>query len=289
MLVRLLTLLLVVSLGLSVTGVLVAIEWQNRVAQLHQATPSETDATHRAAADEQRMSTTVAPQGNAARSVGDGETGSPGATAGEAYGTAPFRGEDIDADQPPAFISDDPKLMETYQRARTIYTDPSETEESRQRKIRVLQRNVGAEAVTLVLRYVPVLDLKNGSVQTFDSHMREMAKEYDSERGSPLDRDPVGATMKILFDPSPENIREMTGIGAALDGFSSSEKEEDDPFEEEERRRREQQRSYEAERAREEVRESWEDVKESWEDVGDAVDDASETLSDIFKSWREDE
>ena len=42
--------------------------------------------------------------------------------------------------------------------------------------------------------------------------MREMAESYDSEPGSPLDRDPVGATMKILFDPSPENIRRMTGL-----------------------------------------------------------------------------
>ena len=204
-------------------------------------------------------------------------------TSGAVGGT-----EDIAFDQPPAFIYDDPELRETYQRARTIYTDPSETEVSRQRKIRVLQQNVGAEAVTLVLRYVPVVDLKDGTIQTFDSHMREMAKSYDSERGSPLDRDPVGATMKMLFDPSPETIREMTGIGPALDDSSSNENQYDDRYEEESRRR-ERQRAYEAEQAREELRESWEDVQESLEEVGDAVGEASETLSDVFKSLREDE
>ena len=106
--------------------------------------------------------------------------------------------QDNNVDDPPAFISRDPELKDTYERARQIYTDPNETEESRRNKIRVLQGNVGQEAVTLVLRYVPVVDLEDGTVQTSDSHMREMAETYDSERGSPIDRDPVGATMKIL-------------------------------------------------------------------------------------------
>ena len=114
---------------------------------------------------------------------------------------------------PPAFIEKRRDLKDTYVRARTILTDPSESDDSRRQKLRVLQDDVGDEALTLVLRYVPIIDSETDTVQTFDSYMRELAGDYSSASGSPIERDPVGATMRIFFDPSVETIQAMTGFG----------------------------------------------------------------------------
>ncbi len=113
----------------------------------------------------------------------------------------------------PAFVSHDPRLRSAYDRAKVILTSSQETDTSRRKKLRVLQDEVGQETLTLILRYVPVVDREEKTVQSFDSYMRELAGSYDSGRGSPIDRDPVGATMRIFFDPSPETISAMTGIG----------------------------------------------------------------------------
>lgn len=288
MIFRLLVLVLVLAFGVSITGVLVAIQWNNQAAAPREATPDNVTADHRPTGAEENATPDGVGQEVRTSNAGTAPTVVPKAMAEPEMTSAASRPTESESHQPPAFISNDPELRETYQRARAIYSDRTETEESRQRKIRVLQRNVGEEAVAQVLRYVPVVDLEDGTVQTFDSHMREMADTYDSQRGSPIDRDPVGAAMKILFDPSPENIIEMTGIGGSGSSWSPSQKEDDDWYEEQERRRREEQRRYEQEQARQELEESWEDVQDSWQDVGDAVDEASETLSDIVNSWGED-
>ena len=285
---RLLVLVLVLAFGVSITGVLVAIQWNDRAAAPRESTPGDATTDSRAMAVEENGTPATSPQEGSPSNAGAAPTSAREATAEPEIASAAAQLADNDADQPPAFISNDPELKDTYQRARAIYNDPTETEESRERKIRALQRNSGEEAVTLVLRYVPVIDLEYGTFQTFDSHMREMADSYDPESGSPMDRDPVGAAMKILFDPSPENITEMMGIGTSNSSGSSSREEDDDWYEEQERRRREEQRRYEQEQARQELEESWEDVQDSWQGVEDAVDEASETFSDIIKSWGED-
>ena len=280
MLRRFLVMMLVVVFAVSVGGVVIAIEWNSRAATSREVPQAEATATPEAVIEvrESETATRIAIMTEAQDRVT--------VTTPEESRVA-IQVEDTEAGAPPEFINRDPELRETYERAREIYTDPNETEESRGKKIRVLQRNVGAEAVTLVLRYVPVVDLEDGTVRTFDSHMREMAETYDSERGSPIDRDPVGATMKILFDPSPETIRSMTGIGV-VNSKSSQQQEDDDWYEEEQRRSREERRRYEQEQAREEVEQSWEDVQESWEDAEDAVEEAVDTFSDIINSWGED-
>ena len=288
MILRLLVAVFILAVGVSITGVLVAIEWNERAATVLQPTPSDATTDPRAMAEGQNGTAVTSQQTASGSSVAAAPTAIPGPTETPAGGSTLAQATGDESDQPPAFISDDPELRETYQRARAIYTDPYETEESRQRKIRVLQRSRGEEAVTLVLRYVPVIDLEDGTVQTFDSHMREMADTYDSQRGAPMDQDPVGAAMKILFDPSPENIIEMTGMGGSSSSFSSSQQDDNDWYEEQERRRREEQRRYEQEQARQELDESWEDVQDSWQGVEDAVDEASETFSDIIKTWGED-
>ena len=115
--------------------------------------------------------------------------------------------------QPPAFVEGDENLRSAYGRARAILTDTDGTDETRRQQLRVLQDEVGQETLTLVLRYVPIVDLETKSVQTFDSYMRDMAGSYGGDADSPMDRDPVGATMRIFFDPSPETISAMTGMG----------------------------------------------------------------------------
>ena len=138
--------------------------------------------------------------------------------------SAQYRGEKAEPEQvregapaveapPPAFVSRDPELNAAYKRARKIYTDDNETEASRQEKIRVLQEEIGHEKMSLVLRYVPIVDLEKGTVRTFDDYIRDVASSYDSGAGSPLERDPVGAGIRLLFDPSPDTVAAMTGIG----------------------------------------------------------------------------
>lgn len=114
---------------------------------------------------------------------------------------------------PPAFISRDPELRAAYNQARGMFTDVNETEESRREKARVMQQSLGEEKMTLLLRYMPIVDLQSGKVESFDGYMRDMASSYDSGSGSPMDLDPVGAAMTMFFDPSADTVAAMTGIG----------------------------------------------------------------------------
>ncbi len=136
-----------------------------------------------------------------------------GSTAGRELGTS--------SDAPPDFIANDPELNRSYERASLIMNDPGETEESRQRKLRVMHQEVGPDTMSLLLSHVPVLDLETGEIGTFGAYMRETVSSHGHSDGSPIDVDPVGAGMRILFDPSPENITQMTGIG-----LSDSERQE---------------------------------------------------------------
>ena len=284
---RMLTMLLALAFGFSAIAVIVAISLNSRAASPGEVAQGEVLPTPEAG--DGIRSVVIATQ-EAIRLEEESRaavTVPPATTTNEESKTA-FQTEGTGDDGPPEFIRRDPELRDTYQRAKHIYTDPNETEESRRQKIRVLQRNVGQEAITLVLRFVPVVDLEEGTVQTFDSHMRDTAESYDSQRGSPMDRDPVGASMKILFDPSPETIKSMTGMGVVNSKSSQQQEEDDDWYEEEQRRHREERRRYEQEQAREELEQSWEDVQDSWQGVEDSVEEASDTLSDIIKSWGED-
>ena len=122
-------------------------------------------------------------------------------------GTADGPRQDTSASTP-AFISRDPELRAAYNEAREILTNRNETEESRRAKVQLMQQNLGQETMTLLLRYVPVVDLESGNVQSFDDYMRGVASSYHPGQGSPMDRDPVGAAMTMFFDPHCRDCRD---------------------------------------------------------------------------------
>jgi hypothetical protein len=116
--------------------------------------------------------------------------------------------------EPPAWIKEDPSANDAYQKAEQIMTDPNCSREDKQDRMRVLQRNVGEELFTTVVRYVPVYDEESGTYMSFDAYMRQMAQDYPcSDADAPINYDPVGATMRIFFDTSDETIAAMTGVG----------------------------------------------------------------------------
>ena len=137
------------------------------------------------------------------------------------YGQEPAGFTDVGGPAPPEFIASNSELNNSYERARAILTNPEETEDSRRSKLRVMQGEVGPDMMSLLLKHVPVVDLESGEVSTFDDYMRGTISSYGHSTGSPMDVDPVGAGMRILFDPSPENIGQMSGIG-----LSDSERQE---------------------------------------------------------------
>jgi hypothetical protein len=122
----------------------------------------------------------------------------------------------IAMDEPPNLpgeIVENPTAYEAYQEASAIMSDPSLSREERTERVRVLQRNYGEETVAWVMRFVPAYDPNTGSIVSFDSYMRSFASEFgDSSVDAPIEQDPVGASLRIFFDPSEETINEMLGL-----------------------------------------------------------------------------
>jgi hypothetical protein len=117
-------------------------------------------------------------------------------------------------EDPPAWIKENPPANDAYMQAKQIMTNPNYSREDKQDRMQVLQRTVGEELLTTVVRYVPVYDEKSGTYISFDVYMRQMAKDYPcNDADAPISYDPVGATMRIFFDPSTETIAAMTGLG----------------------------------------------------------------------------
>jgi hypothetical protein len=108
----------------------------------------------------------------------------------------------------------DRRAYEAYEEARAVMSNPSYDFEEKQERMRILQRNYGEEIVTTIARYVPVYDEEENAIVTFDTYMRRIAEEFSSpDPDAPINFDPVGAASRIFFDPSPETIAAMTGLG----------------------------------------------------------------------------
>ena len=62
----------------------------------------------------------------------------------------------------------------------------------------------------------PIASIIDGgqlNVPTADQWMWNLAHDLGSGVTSPIDADPVGAAMRISFDPSPITIRSMLDLG----------------------------------------------------------------------------
>ena len=81
-----------------------------------------------------------------------------------------------------------------------------ESGERNQRGDRVQQDNSVQELLTSTMRKVPIYS--DGEVRTLDRHMRDANEGRES---TPVEMDPVGSGMSILFDPSTDNIAEKVG------------------------------------------------------------------------------
>lgn len=88
----------------------------------------------------------------------------------------------------------------------------SMTRSDRQQAYRVLQDNVGHALFAEALRRVPIYDERNRGFKSFDAVAREFVSSNGGAGDSPIERDPVGATLKLFFDPRAETIQSMLGL-----------------------------------------------------------------------------
>jgi hypothetical protein len=82
----------------------------------------------------------------------------------------------------------------------------------KQDALKVLQNTQGQELFTNVMRFVPVYDEKKQNFMTFDTYARSFIGSEQRSDNAPIDIDPVGAGMRIFFDPSPDTINTMLGL-----------------------------------------------------------------------------
>jgi hypothetical protein len=80
-------------------------------------------------------------------------------------------------------------------------------------ELRLRQSSVSARVLASVMRVIPVVDAGTHEVMTFDTWARRYAGSTGGSRDALLVRDPVGTTVKTLFDPSLENVAAAMGIG----------------------------------------------------------------------------
>lgn len=110
-------------------------------------------------------------------------------------------------------VSQNPANYAAYQEADSIMSNNTLSDAQKRERLRVLQNSYGEEVVTTIMRYVPVYDSERGKLVSFDSYMRGMASNFGySSSNSPIEQDPVGASISIFFDPSVENITQQLGL-----------------------------------------------------------------------------
>jgi hypothetical protein len=87
-----------------------------------------------------------------------------------------------------------------------IARDPKLSVAEKKAKAKVVQSSIGRESFATLLRSVPMYDADTKTVMTFDTWSRRLGQTgYDQD--APVNQDPVGATVSMFFDSSPENIR----------------------------------------------------------------------------------
>ena len=69
-----------------------------------------------------------------------------------------------------------------------------------------------ATVITELVRNIPVYDPETQQMNSLDSIMRKTASDYGGTYDVPLKNDPIGYTIKVIDDPSIENISEAFGL-----------------------------------------------------------------------------
>jgi hypothetical protein len=87
---------------------------------------------------------------------------------------------------------------------------PGLTSDQRRERVTQMQSSWGAELLATAVRFVPVYDDRSGSWQSFDAWSRQQVGGSGSD--APFTQDPVGSTVRMLFDPSLQNISRQLGI-----------------------------------------------------------------------------
>ena len=119
----------------------------------------------------------------------------------------------IDPRDLPSKVESDPELYKVYEEVESVMSSKSLSNSEKQERLRTTQDKYGEEVVAYIIRYVPVYNTDSGQFESFDSVMRGFASDYGySSSNAPIETDPVGAGIKIFFDPSPETITEMLGL-----------------------------------------------------------------------------
>lgn len=123
----------------------------------------------------------------------------------------------------PTKIKSNSDLYKAYKEVEDVMSDKSLSNSEKQKQLRIKQDKYGEEVVSYIIRYVPVYNSDKGGFESFDSMMRGFASDYgDSSTSAPIEKDPVGAGMKIFFDPSPDTITDMLGLSGLGGGEAPS-------------------------------------------------------------------
>jgi len=92
----------------------------------------------------------------------------------------------------------------------------------KERRLRVVQKNVGVQAFAAAVRLIPVYDRDAndgaGGVVTLDTSLRATGKSIDPTGNGPMHEDPIGAMISMVVDPSLDNIGRNTGLPSPPQG-----------------------------------------------------------------------
>lgn len=91
-----------------------------------------------------------------------------------------------------------------------IALDATLSPRQRQDRVTQLQDRWDAELVATAVRLMPVYDERNGGWQSFDRWARDSVRESGVD--APFTADPVGSTVRMLFDPSVGTISDQLGL-----------------------------------------------------------------------------
>lgn len=110
------------------------------------------------------------------------------------------------------WLASSEEVAEATNTLRSIAANPSYSQSEKEEQFRVVQRNLGEEVVAQAIRLLPIWEPEQGMFKPAAAWVDEFAAQSGLAGSSPIERDPIGAGVKLFFDPSPDTIRDMMGI-----------------------------------------------------------------------------